>query len=265
MLYKILEAHNGILPQNVVVAFANTGREREETLRFVHECESRWDVPIYWVEASDTPQRFERVGYNNAARDGQPFSALIKKKKRLPNWLERWCTQYLKVAPLIALAEHLGFTAGQYSEIIGLRDDEGERIVKALYNAEFVKKGKVYVPRTPARSVKFPLASGKVRKPDVMAFWSRHEFDLQLKSWEGNCDLCFMKGRGIRKRIIRDNPALAAWWNEHEVAVDGSFDRRDSVANLIEEVRRSPELFEILDESEYDAECGLHCAPAGAL
>jgi hypothetical protein len=27
-----------------------------------------------------------------------------------------------------------------------------------------------------------------------------------LRPWEGNCDLCFLKGRGIRKAIIRDNP-----------------------------------------------------------
>lgn len=38
MLKRIIDAHGGTLPADVFVAFANTGREREETLRFVHEC-----------------------------------------------------------------------------------------------------------------------------------------------------------------------------------------------------------------------------------
>jgi 3'-phosphoadenosine 5'-phosphosulfate sulfotransferase (PAPS reductase)/FAD synthetase len=50
MLHEILKAHDGQLPPDVVVAFANTGKEREETLRFVHECGVRWNVKIRWVE-----------------------------------------------------------------------------------------------------------------------------------------------------------------------------------------------------------------------
>lgn len=38
MLRHILDAHDGTLPDDVVVTFANTGKEREETLRFVHDC-----------------------------------------------------------------------------------------------------------------------------------------------------------------------------------------------------------------------------------
>ncbi|OCP36750.1 phosphoadenosine phosphosulfate reductase family protein [Ensifer sp. LC163] len=253
MLHKILEAHNGALPADVVVAFANTGREREETLRFVHECESRWDVPIYWVEFRDAAEGFERVGYNSAARKGEPFSALIRKKKRLPNWQERWCSQYLKVTPLQALAEHLGFAPGQYSEIIGLRDDEGMRIFRGLEDAE--KTG---------RRVVYPLARAKVCKADIMTFWSRQPFDLKLQPWEGNCDLCFMKGRGIRKRIIRQNPARANWWAEQEDLTGGSFDRRDMIADLVGEIRRAPDLFDPVFEEEHDAECGLLCAAEAA-
>ena len=62
MLWRILQAHGGTLPDDVVVAFANTGKEREETLRFVHECGSRWNVPIRWIEYRvDTG--WEEVGF----------------------------------------------------------------------------------------------------------------------------------------------------------------------------------------------------------
>ena len=36
---------------DIVIVFANTGKEDEGTLQFVHECETRWDLPIVWVEA----------------------------------------------------------------------------------------------------------------------------------------------------------------------------------------------------------------------
>jgi hypothetical protein len=74
MLKMILDAHGGTLPDDVHVCFANTGKEREETLRFVHECASRWNVRVRWLEfATDLRSvgaagRFEEVGYNSASR-----------------------------------------------------------------------------------------------------------------------------------------------------------------------------------------------------
>ncbi len=38
MLWRILRAHGGALPDDVVVCFANTGREMSATLDFVREC-----------------------------------------------------------------------------------------------------------------------------------------------------------------------------------------------------------------------------------
>lgn len=249
MLWRILEAHGGTLPPDVVVAFANTGKEREETLRFVHECGTRWNVNIHWLEwRNDKAKPFEEVGFNSAARNGEPFQALIDSKQRLPNWKERWCTQYLKVIPLMAFAEMQGWATHEYAEVIGLRYDEGLRIIKGYAKAE--ERG---------RRVLYPLSKAKIVKADVMAFWAAQDFDLGLEPYEGNCDLCFLKGRGIRKRIIRDNPQLAGWWSENEIKRDGWFDKRDRVAGLVAEAYKSPELFE---PEEYDVECGLTCGDA---
>lgn len=249
MLHQVICAHGGELPSDVVVAFANTGKEREETLRFVHECGSQWGVRVHWLEWRDGRPGFEEVGFNSASRDGEPFSALIAKKQRLPNWKERWCTDFMKVRTITAFAQSIGFEPGQYTEVIGLRHDEGYRILKGIANAE--KHGRRCV---------YPLARAKVRKADVMAFWSAQEFDLGLEPWEGNCDFCFLKGRGIRKRLIRERPSVAAWWAQMEAQQGGFFDRRDLVADLIAEVRRTPELWDEPEDEEYDAECGLVCA-----
>lgn len=250
MLHQILAAHDGQLPPDVHVAFANTGKEREETLRFVHECSSRWGVTVNWLER--TPRGgFQIVGYNSASRKGEPFEQLIREKQRLPNWQERWCTEHLKVKPLFAFALSLGWEAGDYAEVVGLRYDEGHRIFKGMDRAA-----------TNSRRMAYPLSKARVVKAGVMAFWSAQDFDLGLAPYEGNCDFCFLKGRGIRKRLIRDGQSSPAWWIAQEQEQEGSFDRRDTYADLVDECQRTPTFFdEPIDLEEYDVECGLTCAP----
>lgn len=261
MLHEILQA-NGGLPRDAFAVFANTGKGKEETLRFVHECATRWDVPIHWVEWRAGKEGFAEVGYNSASRDGEPFKTLIDAKQRLPNGHERWCTQYLKVLPMFAfMRAKLGLEPGQYVETIGLRDDEGLRILSGMERAE--KDGRI---------VRYPLAKAKVRKATVLKFWLGDNinpkiltsplpqgFDLGLNPWEGNCDFCFQKGKGIRKRIIRDDPTVAVWWNDREREQNGWFDSRDLVSELIEQVRASPTLFDEPIDDEHDVECGPNC------
>jgi hypothetical protein len=249
MLRRIIEAHGGVLPSDVVSVFANTGKEREGTLRFVHECSARWGVKIHWIEWRDSADGFEEVGYNSASRMGEPFSALIAKKKIPPNWQMRFCTQYLKVEAMAAFMRARGLALGTYAEVIGLRHDEGLRVFKMLDRNEH-----------DGRKCIAPLAKAKITKRDVMEFWDAQPFDLGLEPGEGNCDLCFMKGRGLRKELIRRNPASADWWINAEQSVNGFFDRRDSYAGLLAEVKKSPDLFEALGV-EHDVECGLLCQP----
>ena len=81
MLWKILEAHGGKLPDDVVACFANTGREMPATLDFVQQMQARWGVPIVWLEyrhaysdgASRRTRYAEVVSHNSASREGEPF------------------------------------------------------------------------------------------------------------------------------------------------------------------------------------------------
>ncbi len=59
-----------------------------------------------------------------------------------------------------------------------------------------------------------------------MAFWAAQPFDLQLKPYEGNCTLCFLKHPAKRERIAKDRPDLLAWWVEQERRT-GQFFRQD--------------------------------------
>ncbi|MGA0233875.1 MAG: Nin-like protein, partial [Saprospiraceae bacterium] len=86
MLKQFIEANDG-LPNDCLVTFANTGKEEEATLEFVDRCSKEWEVPIIWLEyqwAEKTKDRFKVVDFQTAARNGEPFEALIHAKKYLP-------------------------------------------------------------------------------------------------------------------------------------------------------------------------------------
>jgi 3'-phosphoadenosine 5'-phosphosulfate sulfotransferase (PAPS reductase)/FAD synthetase len=212
MLHQILEA-NGDLPDRVKVTFQNTGREMPETLDFVQECGERWGVPVVWLEYRPDTPGFEIVGHNSASRNGEPFEALIRKRKFLPNQQARFCTTELKVRTAKRFLRSLGWD--YWTNVVGLRADEPQRL-----KPEGVKlKGDRW-------SVSQPLARAGVGKHDVAAFWERQPFDLNLPNvrgncWLGNCDGCFLKSEANLAALAREYPERHAWWERMEAVAGG--------------------------------------------
>lgn len=252
MLHGVLEAHGGGLPDYVHAAFANTGKEREATLRFVHDCATHWGVHIRWLEfvddrASLGPEgRFVEVGFNSASRAGEPFDRLIRRKQALPSGRQRWCTEFLKVRALFDFAETIGLgKPGQFVEMIGLRADEKPRIVRLRQSA-----------RNEARHLSFPLSTAKIRKADIFAFWEAQPFDLVLPRGLGNCDHCPFIGEKDRVARAQLDPAGAEWWARHEIETGYSFSPRATFLQLLGRAAGSPRL---PLEEELDTECGAWC------
>lgn len=260
MLWHILDAHGGKLPDDVHVGFANTGKEREETLRFVHECGTRWSVDIHWLEfvndlkrGTAPADRFEEVGYNSASRNGEPLSRLIARKQSLFSTLKgRWCTEHTKVGVLHDYMASLGFAKGAYTEVIGFRADEYDRVYE--------------LPRKPhnlKRRLAFPLASAGVRKEDINVFWDEQPFDLQLRRGTGNCDHCPFVSRKARIARMRLNPEGAEWWKRHEAERHFNFGW-ESFVEIEREVASSPMLLDDVEADAADSECSGWCGAEAA-
>jgi hypothetical protein len=138
---------------------------------------------------------------------------------------------------------------------VGLRYDEGHRVLKQLDRNE----------RGDRWTTIMPLSKAKVTRADVMEFWAQQPFDLGLMSYEGNCDLCFLKSRAKLQTIMREQPHLATWWIEQERKVrpnkpDGArFVTEYSYADLAQQARSQGHLFDGWQDDEHDAECGLRC------
>ena len=108
MLWRVLQSNGGVLPNEAVVCFANTGKEDEATLKFVQACADNWNVEIHWVEFRDADPAFERVTFETASRNGEPFEALIKKRNYLPNPVTRFSKSELKIRIIQKYLQSIG-------------------------------------------------------------------------------------------------------------------------------------------------------------
>lgn len=212
MLHQILAANDG-LPPDCLVAFQNTGKEREETLVFVRECGERWGVHIHWLEwaglIDGKPQRLpaiREVTFETAARNGEPFEAVTRAIRYLPNVVTRVCTINLKIRTGAQFMRSHGFE--EWDSVMGIRADEPGRVARMRDPNRDNSNG---VPV-------LPLARANVSKADVLAFWQAQPFDLQLDPQGdlGNCDLCFLKARHKIVRALIAEPERADWWIEQE-------------------------------------------------
>ncbi len=205
MLHCILQAHNGFLPQDVIVLFQNTGREMPATLDFVRDCGANWNVQIKWLEYRWKPGGpfVVEVSHNSASRMGEPFEQLLKARNVLPTPQRRFCTSELKVLTAKRFMKNMGWK--NWTNVVGLRFDEPGRVERATDPA---KKSTDACWDNVA-----PLFDAKIEEHHVLHFWKNQPFNLNLKGrWEGNCDGCFLKNRGAISRMMKDYPERMEWW-----------------------------------------------------
>lgn len=239
MLWRVLVS-NGGLPDDAVVCFANTGKENEATLRFVRDCSESWSVPVVWLEfMSRAADGFKVVDFHSASRHGEPFDRLIAAKHRLPNVVQRACTEELKVKTIARYLTSIGMIDADVA--IGVRADEPRRI-----------------PRLRARDRLLPLVDANIGKANVHAFWRESAFDLNLpyEDGHGNCDLCFLKTTGQVMARIKEDPSRAVWWATKEADRNARFHKdRPSYQQMVDFVRDQRDLFDP-GESSIDCFCG---------
>lgn len=224
----------------ICVLFANTGKEDEKTLEFVNECDHRFDFGVIWLEAKvyhDQRKRsgFKIVNFQTAARDARPFEDVIK-KYGLPGPHRLHCTRELKTNPMQSfIADQMKWRKKHYVTAIGLRADEVDRI-----------------PISPNGELCYPLIDLAIKKSDVLSFWSKQSFDLQLPEHYGNCTTCWKKSKRKLMTIALEKPQEFDFFrrmeNEHSYTGAGTergrrflFRGRETVDELF---RQSTQPFE---------------------
>lgn len=257
---KLILEHPMYKDHEKLFVFANTGKEREETLYFVDQVDKEFNLNLVWVEADIPPTKGEGTNYRivdfeSASRKGEPFETLIQ-KFGLPSKYFRHCTRDLKEIPIHKYAKSI--FGKDYLTAIGIRADEKHRLGS--------DPKKIY-----------PLAEIGIDEKIVRSFWERQTFDLELKDYEGNCDLCFLKSTRKRLTLITENPNIVEWWNkmelENSTEKQSKFDAHRSfyITDLVElankpftkaidkhELRKQQNVFDFDMDMEFDCFCKMN-------
>lgn len=253
MLKKIIDAYNGTLPEDLYVVFANTGKEMPQTLDFVRDCADKWDCKIHWLEleiADERPiYRTKEVNYHTASRKGEPFEALIKRRKMLPNPVMRMCTQELKMNVMKRFMKEKDYR--EWTNVVGLRYDEPRRVAKQNRQND---------SNVNAWDSVCPLYQDKITVKEILEFWQKNNFDLKLTSENGqttagNCDLCYLKGTKTLTKIIKEKPDLADWWIAQEEKIDATFRKDGSYINLVDLTKLEDKQIELFDDDSRSCFC----------
>ena len=211
-----LQTQGLFLDIKFVITFANTGREHEETLKFVNLCDERWRKLykniVIWLEAkvfhgAGIHTSFTTTTFKKASREGEPFEEVVK-KYGIPNGNFLHCTRELKENPIRDLMSAYGgksgytknkvFIPASYETWIGIREDEPKRLVGN-------KNGK-QLKRYPLGEFD-PLVDDvdlRCDKQDVLDFWDIMPFNLRIPEHLGNCIDCHKKSASKLKKVMRD-------------------------------------------------------------
>lgn len=229
--------------RKMLFVFANTGKEKKETLDFLRNIDLHFNLGIVWLEAKVYTEKgigtsYTLVDFNSASRNGEPFEAVIK-KYGLPSKLFRHCTRELKEKPIKVYATEI--LGKDYTTCIGIRADEPHRLSK--------KKNYWY-----------PLSEINVTKRFVNDWWDKQPFNLELAESEGNCDFCFLKSQRKRLNLLK-NGLNVDWWNrmelQHGTEKQPMFDVRNNqtIEELIETSNKMDLQLSIFDDVSFDCFC----------
>jgi 3'-phosphoadenosine 5'-phosphosulfate sulfotransferase (PAPS reductase)/FAD synthetase len=261
--------------------FCNTGKEMPQTLDFVRDMEEKWGIVVTWLEycrvpapqipkgvfptkrRNDNLERavqngekyhwFKEVTHRTASRNGTPFNDLLEWSSVLPNPTGRICSVQLKMRTAFRYLCSLGVS--QYEPLIGIRKDEDHRAIQIQSSADIFE-----TPR-------FPLVEWNVCVDEVNSFWKNNDFDLQLDSMYGNCDLCFLKAKWKRLKLIRENPTMAEWWKGWENKKSKTAKNGGGVFRLgqsysdLQDIALGPQQIDLFSNNDHDIACS--CAEKG--
>ena len=246
---------------DIVVVFANTGKEVEGTLFFVDEVAQEFGIDIVWVEGYPSDKgkgwsvNHKVVSYETAARNGEPFEAMCA-RLGIPCSEAPFCSDQLKRLAIESYLKSIGWKKGTYDVAIGIRADEPKRY-KKKDGTRKKKKNRV-----------LPLVDWfPVDEPWVLNWWSNALFNLNIHADDGNCDNCWKKAFSVLGRNAIRKPKSFEWWqnitDKYGKEGKSNFYRgNQSPAQLIETANKtSQEEMKQLSLHDKYYSCGESCEP----
>ena len=208
MMWWLMNEWEDRADYEIVVVYANTGKEVEGTLDFINECATKWSIPIVWIESTCKDKdgvhiskkgwkvSHKLISFNTASRNGEPFEEMIS-ILGIPTTGAPFCSPQLKKKAIISYMKSIGWK--DYYTAISIRFDEKDRMAKGWRELNFVYPFISLIPTD---------------KQMVNAWWSRQSFNLSISPDLGNCDNCWKKDIKTLTRNARNYPSTYNWWQK---------------------------------------------------
>jgi|TARA_R110000824_G_scaffold336123_2_gene522670 hypothetical protein len=229
--------------REILITFANTGVEHEDTLRFVRDCDEKlFNGKVNWIEAVVNEKHGKGVGFKitnfkDASRKGEPYRAAVE-KYGLFNVIVKSCTSRLKVDPMEKFLKTKGYRRGKklnYDTAIGIRSDEVDRISEKRKEFRLI----------------YPLVAWGITKQMVLAECAKWDFDLKIEEHFGNCVGCFKKTIRKLATVSLEDPKQFDFWKDIEEkhknnkATTASSDPKTGLRRIYRKHQTVDDIFEI--------------------
>ena len=156
---------------------------------------------------------------------GETFDDLIKKKKMLPNVMMRFCTQNLKMFPI------MNWWKNNINEVIemaiGFRANETRRANKIIEKCDKngIESDRFIVGKTKKnnkwdllkwRKPTFPLIENNIYSDTIYNFWNENKQVPFIKGYYNNCVGCFHRNPLFLKKMSQEHKNKIDWFVKQE-------------------------------------------------
>lgn len=176
--------------ENVDFIYMDTGAEHSKTYDFIRNVDREFGLNLICLRGDfDQPLgegvQYNVVSINDIGPDLTPFKGMIK-KYGVPYIGGMFCTDRMKLTPFKKYCDKT-YGKKNYETWLGIREDEPRRL-------------------TPKPFIKYMAEISDYDKEDVLSWWSKQLFDLNLDEWSGNCEFCPKKSNLKLAASQRDSP-----------------------------------------------------------
>lgn len=222
--------------ENVDFIFMDTGFEHPDTYDFVKQVDACFGLNLICLRGDFSRPLGDGVGFsvvdiNQCKQDFVPFKNMMS-KYGVPYIGGMFCTDRMKLQPFKKYCNDK-YGKGNYETWLGIRADEPKRLTK--------KDG-----------IRYLAEISDFEKQDVLDWWKKQQFDLQIDEWLGNCVFCPKKSNLKLAAAQRDVPEIYLKWLEsiHDDSV-----RIDSKTGVWSQMYRGKQSLELLIAS-FDGSIG---------
>lgn len=193
-LVWLMEQKRKLEGWDVHYIFMDTGGEHPKTYKFINDVVNNFSIDITCLRVNINPElgkgnEYSVVPLSECKFDLQPWRDMMS-KYGTPYIGGSFCTDRMKLQPFKKYCDDK-YGKGNYVTWLGIRSDEPKRLSK--------KDG-----------INYLADISDFEKPDILSWWNKQEFNLEIDEHLGNCVFCIKKSVNKIALAAKDEPELCA-------------------------------------------------------